>query len=106
MDKLFETINEEFKAQGPNLQVLPNFGICCRELARLKVTSLRACVRSFCSVIASNFDEGLCFERLEDEEILQNHLLLRNDTTCLNQPNLVFQGDILFRGRGVTSMGG
>ena len=30
--------------------MLPNFGICCRELRGLKVTSFRACVRSFCSV--------------------------------------------------------
>ena len=30
--KLFERINQEFKAQGKQYQVLPNFGICCREL--------------------------------------------------------------------------
>ena len=39
--------NQEFKAIGRKLQVLPNFGICCRELRELKVTSSRACVRSF-----------------------------------------------------------
>ena len=30
--------------------MLSNFEICCRELRGLKVTSFRACVRSFCSV--------------------------------------------------------
>ena len=50
MDKLFEMINQEFKAQGTKYQVLPNFGTCCRELGELKVTSFRACMRSFCSV--------------------------------------------------------
>ena len=39
MDKLFEMINQDFKAQGTKYQVLPNLGICCRELAGLKVTS-------------------------------------------------------------------
>ena len=48
---LFETINQEFKAQGTKYQVLLNFRICCRELGGLRVTSFRACVRSFCSVI-------------------------------------------------------
>ena len=44
-------INQDFKAPGIKYQVLPNFGICCcRELAGLKVTSFRACVRSLCSV--------------------------------------------------------
>ena len=38
MDQLFETIIQEFKVQGTKYQVLPNFGICCRELAGLKVT--------------------------------------------------------------------
>ena len=50
IDKLFETINQELKAQGTKYQVLPNFGTCCRELGALKATSIRACVRSFCSV--------------------------------------------------------
>ena len=39
-----------FKTQGTKYQVLPNFGICCRELGGLKVASFCACVRSFCSV--------------------------------------------------------
>ena len=43
-------INQDFKAQGTKYQVLPNLGICCRELAGLKVTSFCACVCSFCSV--------------------------------------------------------
>ena len=50
MDKNFEKINQEFNTQGTKYQVLPNFGIGCRELGALKVTSFRACVRSFCSV--------------------------------------------------------
>ena len=50
IDKLSEMINEEFEAQGTKYQVLLNFGICCRELGELKVTSFRACVRSFCSI--------------------------------------------------------
>ena len=38
-DKLFEMINQEFKAQGTKYQVLPNFGICCRsyEDSKLRV---------------------------------------------------------------------
>ena len=36
----FEMINQEFKAQGTKYQVLPNFGISCRELGVLKVKSL------------------------------------------------------------------
>ena len=51
---LFETMSQEFKAQGTQYQVLPTFGICCRELMGLTVTSFRACVRSFCSVGQSN----------------------------------------------------
>ena len=31
MDKLFEMINQQFKAVGRKYQVLPNFGIVCRE---------------------------------------------------------------------------
>ena len=50
IDKLFEMINQEFKAQGTKYQVLTNFGFCCRELAGFKVTSFRTCKRSFCSV--------------------------------------------------------
>ena len=47
---LFEMISQEFKVQGTKYQVLPNFGICCRELGGLKVMSFLASVRSFCSV--------------------------------------------------------
>ena len=49
-DKLFEMTNQEFKAQGTKYQVLPNFGICCRELRELKVANFCTCVRSFCFV--------------------------------------------------------
>ena len=48
--KLFETINQELKAQGTKYQVLSDSGICCKELGELKATSFRACMRSFCSV--------------------------------------------------------
>ena len=37
-DELFEMINQQFKVLGRQYQVLPNVGICCRELRRLKVT--------------------------------------------------------------------
>ena len=40
IDKLPEMINQEFKAQGTKYQVLPNFGICHRELGEIKVTSM------------------------------------------------------------------
>ena len=43
-------INQESKAQGRTYQVLPNFGICWRELVELKVTSFHACVGIFLSV--------------------------------------------------------
>ena len=45
-------INQEFMdvCKGRKYQVLPNFGILYRELGALKVTSLRACVHSFCFV--------------------------------------------------------
>ena len=36
-DKLFEMINQEFKAQGREYQVLPNFRVCCRVLGGSKV---------------------------------------------------------------------
>ena len=48
IDKLFETINQEFKAQKTKYEVLPSFGICCKEPRGLKLASFRACVRSFC----------------------------------------------------------
>ena len=32
IDKLFEIINQEFQVLGRKYQMLPNFGICCREL--------------------------------------------------------------------------
>ena len=51
MDKLFEMINQEFKALGRKYQVFPNFGICCEELRELKVVSFCRCVHSFCSVV-------------------------------------------------------
>ena len=58
MHKLFEMINQEFEAEGTNYQVLLGFGICCRELRRLKVSSFRACMSSFCSVeITRDFKE-------------------------------------------------
>ena len=50
-DKLFEMMNQEFTAKRTTYQVLPIFGICCRELKGLKVASFRACVHSFCSVV-------------------------------------------------------
>ena len=50
IEKLFEMINQEFKAQGTKYQVLPNFGTCCRELGAFRVTTIPACVCSFCSV--------------------------------------------------------
>ena len=37
--KLFEMMEQEFKAKGTKYQALPNFGICFRELGGLKVTS-------------------------------------------------------------------
>ena len=37
MDKLFEMINQDFKAQGTKFQVLLEFWICCREPGRLKL---------------------------------------------------------------------
>ena len=61
MVKLFEILNQEFKALGTKYQVLPNFGTCARELGGLKVTSFRACVRSFCSVdLQTNFIRNKC----------------------------------------------
>ena len=50
IDKLFERINQEFKANGTKYQILLNFRICCKELKGLKVASFRTCVSSFCSV--------------------------------------------------------
>ena len=52
-DKLFETINQEFKAQETKYQVLGDFRIYCREQGGLKVTSFRAWVHRFCSVYES-----------------------------------------------------
>ena len=49
-DKLFEMINQKFKAIGRKYQVLLNLEVCCRELRGIQVTSFCACVRSFCSV--------------------------------------------------------
>ena len=49
-DKIFEMVNQELMTLGRKHQVLPDFGICCRELTGLKVASFRTCMRSFCSV--------------------------------------------------------
>ena len=43
-------MNQEFKARGRKYYVLPNFGLCCRELEGLKATSFHTCVRSVCYV--------------------------------------------------------
>ena len=51
MHKPFEMINREFKAQERKYQVLANFRNCCKELRRLKVTRVRASIRSFFSVL-------------------------------------------------------
>ena len=51
---LFEMINQEFKAQGTKYQMLPDLGICCRELRGLKLAIFRACVRSFFSIRQEN----------------------------------------------------
>ena len=37
MDKLFELMFQEFTTQGRKYQMLPNFGICCRELGDSKL---------------------------------------------------------------------
>ena len=37
IDKLFEMVNQEFKAQWRKCQVLLDFGICCRELGDSKL---------------------------------------------------------------------
>ena len=51
VDKIFEMINQAFKAQGTKYQMSLNFGIRCSELQGLNVTSFRTCVPSFCSVV-------------------------------------------------------
>ena len=62
-DKLFEMINQEVKVLGRKYLVLPSFGICCREPMGLKVTSFRACMRSFCSVCPiTDVLYGACFQ--------------------------------------------
>ena len=38
-------INQEFKAQETKYQVLPNFGVCCREQEGLKAMSFPTSVR-------------------------------------------------------------
>ena len=53
--KLFEMINQGFKAQGRKHQVLRNFAICCRELGGLKVSIFCACVRSLYYVTNRSF---------------------------------------------------
>ena len=72
-DKLFEMINQEFKARGRKYQVLTKFGICCRELGGLKVASFRACVRSFCSVTFEGIVEAPC--------VMLSCMALTNHTT-------------------------
>ena len=52
--KLSEMTNQKFKVQGRNYQVLFNFGIYCRKLGGLKVTSFCACMHSFRSVENGN----------------------------------------------------
>ena len=47
IDKLFDMINQECKAQGTKYQVLPSSRISCRELGELKVIIFCSCVRSF-----------------------------------------------------------
>ena len=42
IDKLFEMINQEFKAQRTKYQELQKFGIFCREQRGLKVTRLHS----------------------------------------------------------------
>ena len=45
-------IDEEIMALGTKHQVLPNFGICCRELGWLKVTNfVQACAVSTLSIL-------------------------------------------------------
>ena len=58
-------INQDLKALGREYQVLPNLGICCGELRGLKVTSFRACVRSFYSVGISMYGNVLDMARHE-----------------------------------------
>ena len=49
---LFEMINRGFKALGRKYLVLPNFGICFRELRELKVTNFaHTCAVSALSLI-------------------------------------------------------
>ena len=48
--KLFEMINQEFKVLKTKYQLLPNFGVCCRELVG-EAMSFCAFEHSFCSVL-------------------------------------------------------
>ena len=41
-------MNQEFNAQGTKFHVLPKFGVLCKELRGLRVTSFRAWMHSFC----------------------------------------------------------
>lgn len=43
-------VNQELETKGRKYHVLPSFGTCCRELGGLKLTTVCACVCSFCSV--------------------------------------------------------
>ena len=58
---LFEVVSQEIKAEGTKYELLPNFGICCREQGGLKVTSFCACVRSFCSLALTIKRALLCY---------------------------------------------
>ena len=69
--KLFEAINQEFKAQGTKFQLLPNFGICCRELEGLKVVSFHACVCSFYSVSKASVSDQSDLDAVQSFKQLQ-----------------------------------
>ena len=70
-DKLFEMINQEFKTQRTKFQVLPNFGVCCRELGGSKLrVFVHACMKiklnrsSYCYIVsepASSFFQNYDF---------------------------------------------
>ena len=43
MDQSFEMMHQEFKAQRGRYQMLPYFGICCRELGQLMHAQFLLC---------------------------------------------------------------
>ena len=65
-DKLFEIINQKLKAQWAKYPVLLNFGVCCREYEKPKVTSFRAGMRSFCCL------ENMDLAKYELKELYEN----------------------------------